>query len=72
MELQDIRNRIAEYDSQSASFTHAELETLCSRIISDLPRTAGNTRELMWAYEMVINRRIGEGRPARVMCVFKQ
>lgn len=72
MELQEIRQRIAEADSESAVLDRQQFEAFCSAVIASAPRTEESAPERMWAYEQIINLRIEDGRPARALRVFKQ
>jgi hypothetical protein len=72
MDMQQVRQRIAESDGAGAILDRLEFEAFCASILATLPRTAETSPERTWAYEQIINLRLEDGRPARAMRVYKQ
>lgn len=72
MNLQEIRERIRELSGDNSSATRGEAELFLTSVIDGLPRNAETAKELTWAYEQIIQRRLEEGRSARAMRVFRQ
>ena len=72
MDVEEVRQRIADFDRAGAVLNRAEFEAFCSQVISELPRSPATASEITWAYEQIIDLRIEDGRPARAARVFRQ
>jgi len=72
MNAAEARIRLGEAVRQYSAGNSGEAETLCSSVISGLPRNGEGQEELIEAYEGLIEIRTSEGRSARALRVFRQ